>query len=281
MGLKEIAKAEKEKEVKSSKTKAEQFVTMLDEYCVSSDDSHASSKAIKPSSYYKCKRSIWYELLEFPAKGKKFARPQRIFAIGTATHEWVQEKILMKMSRERFGIELLTAEEMPSFKQDGIEFIKDHQSPAMELKFKDYRHTKKYPISAMIDGAFFWKDRDYLFEFKTIKSSGFDELFEPQTDHKLQGLLYSLCLGIRSIIFLYINKDTQGWKAFIVDYTEEQIEWVKEKVLEIESYIINLELPPKEVDDQCKWCGFSSMCKKDVGGQTFIEKDGYTVVLKV
>lgn len=268
MSLKNLAKKVKDDQKERSKTTEELFVAALDKYLEKSrgrsEEERPNKIAFNPSSVYKCQRQIWYKLKGFKGNKHVYARSARILEVGTALHEWVQTQVFQPMSEETGAtIKLLTLEELPAYGQDGIDFIREHHAPPMEVKFRDRRFTKVIPISAMTDGAFSFKQQDMLFEFKTINPDDFKLLIEPLKDHVKQGAVYSLSLGIKYVMFLYFNKGNQHWRAFLVEYTADQHDWVRDRLTTIEDYYLQDELPPKEESDQCKWCPFKSYCEKE------------------
>lgn len=271
MSLKDLAKKIKKEEKERNKPLEEKFLDAIDKYFidVANDEDEGHSLSIKPSSYYKCMRKLWYQLLGFPKKERKYARSQRILQVGTALHEWIQNDILMTMD----NIELIPIEELPNYGLEGVEFITEHDASPMEVKFKDYRHTKKYPVSAMTDGAIEFLNERFVFEFKTINSKDFDNLYEPLKDHIKQGAIYCIGTGLNKVMFLYMNKDNQQLKSFLVYYNDKQLNWAKSRIVSIEQYVLNLELPPKEPDDNCKWCEYKYLCDKDCAGKTFEEDE--------
>lgn len=268
MGLKNLAKQVREEEKSLKAPVQEKFVEALDQFIVRSRTRKAEErpvrKAFNPSSYYKCARMQWYKLQGVPEKKQRNARSERILEVGTALHEWVQTKVLMEIDAESDSlIHLVPKEEIPAYGKVGIEFIEEHNAAPTEVKFIDTRYTKEIPISAMVDGVIHFQGKDYLFEFKTINPKDYSTLIEVPSDYVKQGALYSLCTGISSVIFLFICKGTQNWKAFVIEYTDAQREWVVQRIQQIESHVLSGTLPDKEVSDQCKWCGYKMLCDKD------------------
>ena len=98
----------------------------------------------------------------------------------------------------------------------------------------------------MIDGALEYEGYPFIFEFKTINPKDFEYLIEPLQDHIKQGAMYSLCTGIRKVMFLYLCKGTQNLKAFTVDYRDDQLQWVINKIRGVEEKVLKNELPDKE-----------------------------------
>ena len=267
MSLKGVASRIKKEQKKANSSLAEQFIAALDNYLVTSrteeDKQRSSSIAFKPSSYYKCGRAVYYSLKGFPQKEKKYPRSVRILEMGTFIHQWVQEQVIMRFNeQENSPVKLIPVEELPSFGKAGVVFI-EHASPLMEVKFKDYRFTKEIPISAMIDGAIEFNNFSFVFEFKTINQEDYNTLIEPTKEHVKQGALYALSTGINSVMFVYYSKNKQDWKAFQVDYTKEQLDWVKKRLVDLEESVLTNSPPPKEPSDQCRWCGHKELCQAE------------------
>ena len=265
MGMKnlvgKIKKDQKEKDVSFE----DEFVKQIDTFLVAPPkEPRPVRRAFRPSSYYKCMRQTFYFLTGAQPKGKKYARSERILQVGTALHKWIQSDVLMEMAgTDDYPLSLLAVEELPSYGKAGIEFIQDPSVPPMEVKFVDTRFTDKFPISAMVDGSLTMKNKNFLFEFKTINPKDFDFLIEPLADHIKQGAIYSLCTGIHTVMFLYLCKGTQKLKGYTVKYTQRQLDWVVERIQQTEDYAINMNLPPKEVSQQCQWCSYKHLCDKE------------------
>lgn len=269
MSLKKLAKQVKKEQKEAERSFEELFLSALDGFFVrpSERSNRPQRLAFRPSSYYKCMRQTFYFLKNVKDKKKRYPRSERILQVGTALHEWIQTDVFMEMDKHPdSAIRLLAKEELPSWGDEGIEFIQEHQAPPMEVKFVDTRWTEVFPVSAMVDGALTFRNQNFLFEFKTINKQQFETMIEPLVDHIKQGAIYSLCTGITQVMFLYLCKDNQEFKAYLVTYGEPQLEWVKNRLVTTEDYAVRDELPPKEESDQCKWCGYKALCEKDSKG---------------
>lgn len=273
MSLKNLAKQVKKEQAEADKPFNLQFLSEIERYLVKSRVEARAKKyakkgkrlAFQPSSYYDCQRSVWYSLMNFPAKDNPTAISERWTEIGSVTHSWIQDEILAPMSKDSgFKISLVPKEELLVYGKDGIEFISEHGSSPVEIKFVDSRWTKKIPISAMIDGCINFGGRDFLYEFKTAKQEKYDPLIYPMKEHIKQGAIYSLCLGL-PVMFHYINKSNQQWKTFFIEYSQEQLDWVVKRINRIEDYYLRNELPPKEdSEENCRFCAYKNFCKKDL-----------------
>lgn len=284
-GLRKLAQSVKKEIKEANKPFEELFLEAVDTYLIKSrmhkEEEHGKSLSIKPSSYYKCVRKLWYELLQFPKKPKYYAKSIRTLENGTVLHEWIQTQVFMDMDKGDYAIKLLPAEELPAYGKPNIEFIKQHSAPDMEVKFKDYRFTDKYPVSAMIDGFMEFRGLRMLFEFKTINPQDFDLLYEPLKDHIKQGAIYALCLGIPRVMFVYYNKGNSEMKAYMIEYNDDQIAWAEARVRDIDDYTNNLDFPYKEEGKDCQYCSYSKICKDDYCGNEFnVDENGYKYYLK-
>lgn len=265
MSLKSLANKVKKENKEHDKTFEEKFIGQVDQFLVAPPKEERPTRlAFRPSSYAKCQRLVYYFLKGIKEKKKENPRSKRILEVGTALHEWIQTEVFMKMDLEDYQIKLVPKEELPSFGQEGIQFLEEHNAPPMEVKFLDHRWTEKFPISAMVDGSMTFMNKDMLFEFKTINPNDFDLLIEPLTDHIKQGAIYSLSTGVKSVMFLYLCKGTQQLKSYLITYRQEQLDWVVNRIRSIEGYVLRDELPPKEESKHCTWCGYKTLCDKNL-----------------
>lgn len=266
MSFMEFAKEIKKEMELNKRTEGEIFTDTLDQFIIDSKLQNIKKErlAFRPSSYYKCTRQVWYFLNEFPQDLKVDPQSERRLKVGTALHEWVQRDILMELDKNSSDFKLLKKEDMPVYGIEGIEFIDEHQAAETEIKFLDYRFSRIFPISAMIDGAFYFKGKNYIFEFKTIQPYDYKSLKEPLPDHKKQGAIYSLCLGIPNVMFLYLDKGTQRWKAFSTTYTDVHYNWIKRRIDMLEYYTEKKILPEKEVSRDCNYCPYKKFCDSNI-----------------
>jgi len=298
LSLKALAKRVKEEQAQMEKTVSEKFLEGIDSYLVKSrnakyeEESKFSGFYIRPSSYYKCLRQVWYKTLKFPSKDAFKAKGIRTLEIGTALHEWVQREIFMK---EDFPFKLIPPEEIPAFGTEGIDIFSKEQNrlenrPEMEIGWVDKRWTSKYHLYSIIDGALDVYSIYKLFEFKTINPDDYKYLYEPHDDYKKQAALYSLSLGIDDILFLYLNKGTSDWKVFEFHVTDEQKEWALNRIQKLDRHLVDLTLPEKEIQPlpkygaeatTCTWCPYRSLCDNNVCEAKFEDHNGFLVYSEV
>lgn len=263
MGLKDLVNQIRDEQKEQNKTTGEKFLGAMDSYILKGVKDVGGRKAFRPSSYYKCPRQVYYFLTGQKGKlGGKSARLQRIFAVGTQLHELFQDGMIMEYNKcEDFPIRILPAEELPRFEH--IEVIRQHGASDMEVKFLDRTWTNEFPVSAMVDGWVEFENTPMLLEFKTINTKDFEFLNQPLVDHRKQGAIYALCTGVMTVMFVYMNKNNQEWKAFDVTYTEEQLQWVKDTLSTIEGHVLRGDPPAIGEAKDCRFCPYKAICSED------------------
>lgn len=266
MSLKKLAQQIKKELKEQNKGLHEVFIEEFDLYLINKEKAKTKdvSLSFKPSQYYKCGRKLWYEFFDVEKTSEQiYARSVRILEVGTLLHQWIQDKIKEISDNDGF-LKIVPLEELPIYNVEGVEIIQEHNSHPIEVKFRDYRWTQQIPISAMVDGFFEIGNKRVIFEFKTINSKDFEYLYEPLKEHQKQGALYALCLGIKNVLFVYFNKDTQQMKAFLKEYNEKHLDWVKKRLLYLEKFVLTKKLPPKEPNEKdCAYCPYKKQCEED------------------
>lgn len=270
MGLGKLAKAIKVENKKADETLEGSLLKVIDSFfrAPAKDkgmEERVSRLAFRPSSIHKCARELYYFLSGEKEVEKVNPRSQRILEVGTALHEWIQEDVFMVMGKlAKFPVELLEDKDMYSYGMEGITYVKEHSAPPMEIKFVDTRWTEKFPISAMVDGALRFGGEDMLFEFKTINTKDFGILIEPKREHRIQGAVYALSTGIRKVLFVYLDKNTQDLKLYLVEYTQIQLDYIINRVQSIEECVVNKQVPDMESKGtNCIWCKYKHLCGKE------------------
>lgn len=224
---------------------------------------------IKPSDLGSpCYRKIYYSYLRTDPDQKIKPDQKRIFDIGDAVHgmigDWVLGAKLLIPYRD------LKTGEIPLSKWTG--------KPDMEFPIVvPELDIEKGKIDAIlkIDGEI------WIGEWKSSKSSKFEELTAAQDEHIIQANtyvhLFEYCLQrgdyahieelsgiteVKGVIFLYLNKDTSELKEFIVPKMDDSLEVVVEKIAKIKEFVDKKELPGK-TEHYCYFCPFNKKCKKE------------------
>ena len=205
----------------------------------------------------KCPRGIFFKFKKAP-KAEIEPEKLRIFEDG----HFLQQKILRALSAKG----LLRATEIP---------IPSHEFIA----------GKADAIISDSEGI------PYVLEIKSISGRmNFQKLNPKATfpQHINQLQLYLHFFKIKKGILIYINKDTQELKEFILDYEPEKVEklleWAEKLKNKIEENTIPLRLPNWPKDWECQGCVFAEICKlageKEMSWEEFlrkIESDGNSI----
>lgn len=181
----------------------------------------------------KCARSIFFKFKKAPRKELE-ARVLRMFDHGNHIHQL----IMNALSAVR-KIHLVAAE---------------INIPPQEI------------ISGRADAILSLDNELYILDIKSINSMIFGKLKAPKEDHTNQLQLYLHFFNIPKGIILYVSKDTQDLKEFLVSYDAK----VSEKLLKnlqglktkIETDTIPQPLPEKPDNWQCKYCQFADICDR-------------------
>jgi CRISPR/Cas system-associated exonuclease Cas4 (RecB family) len=236
---------------------AEDFRADL-EYCIEQENKreYIPSKSFKPSGISGCKRSLFYELTGIrPDEEPPNVNLTGICESGTDRHETIQYYV-MKMRKHNIDCEWV----------DVGQYVKDNNIPHTEIVSQNGNETKlynkAYNLRFLCDGLIKYKGEYYILEIKTESSNKFNMHTEPWPEHILQASCYSLVLQVPKVIFLYENRDICSKKAMLVNVTSEMKEHIRNIIWQVERYIDDDIIPPKE-PDKCKYCKYQSQCRKD------------------
>ena len=118
----------------------------------------------------------------------------------------------------------------------------------------------------VFDSILSWEDELYVLDIKSMNSFLFKNLIQPKQENVFQLQLYLHFFGIKKGILLYVNKDTQELKEFIILY-DRVLSTKLLKDLESLKTKIDLNTIPKRLlsypkDKECQFCQFREICKK-------------------
>ena len=121
-------------------------------------------------------------------------------------------------------------------------------------------------ISGRADAILSWENELYVLDIKSMNSFLFKNLVQPKQENIFQLQLYLHFFGIKKGILLYVNKDTQELKEFIVFYdkilAEKLLKDLESLKTKIDSSIIPKRLSDYPKDKECQFCQFREICKK-------------------
>ena len=116
----------------------------------------------------------------------------------------------------------------------------------------------------------------YVLDIKSMNSMVFRNLSQPKEENIDQIQLYLHFFKIAKGILLYVNKDTQGLKEFLVDYEPKRAQSLLANLAnlktKIDSNIVPERIPIYPDDWQCQYCQFKEICSLAGGGELDWEK---------
>jgi len=111
----------------------------------------------------------------------------------------------------------------------------------------------------------------YVLDIKSINGQIFNSLNEPKPEHINQIQLYLHFFKQKKGILLYVNKDTQELKEFLVNYSSEialpLLEELKNLKTKIDKNVVPDQIPTWPDDWQCQYCQFKSICSLAGSGE--------------
>jgi len=111
----------------------------------------------------------------------------------------------------------------------------------------------------------------YVLDIKSMNSMIFRNLTEPKEENVDQLQLYLHYFKIPQGILLYVNKDNQELKEFIVAYDKKRVLNLLASLEDLKEKIDSEILPPRLADYpgnwQCRYCQFREICGMSNGGE--------------
>lgn len=212
---------------------------------IRSDNARLPHKTFAPSSF-RCDRRSWFRLRgTVPDTIKSPDITHRFIAdCGTACHEIVQGAIA-KSFADRWI--------------DPADYISSATLPyemsceSTESKFEKTITVNYPPVRFACDGILKFDDEYTLLEIKSCESGTWMSLTEPRDEHIDQVKLYATLLNIKTVLFLYIDRQYGQVKCYEVRITDSDIEYVKQKMERV-LYFVEKNLAPEGLPVGDKWC---------------------------
>ncbi|UZE93161.1 MAG: PD-(D/E)XK nuclease family protein [Candidatus Nealsonbacteria bacterium] len=185
----------------------------------------------------KCPRAIFYKFKKAPKEDME-ARILRLFEHGDYIHQLIMKPLLSLRKIHVVASEVnIPPKELIAGRADAI----------------------------ISDG----KDL-YIVDIKSMNSMIFRNLKEPKVENVDQLQLYLHFFKVSKGILLYVNKDSQELKEFLVDYDKNRARGLLKKLTElkrkIDSNIIPSQLADYPLSWQCRYCPFKEVCQMTGGG---------------
>jgi len=110
----------------------------------------------------------------------------------------------------------------------------------------------------------------YVLDIKSMNSMIFKNLAEPKEENVNQLQLYLHYFKVPKGILLYVNKDNQELKEFVISYDQKKAKSLLDGLAELKNKI-DSEILPCRLSDypdnwQCKYCQFREICDMANGG---------------
>jgi CRISPR/Cas system-associated exonuclease Cas4 (RecB family) len=192
----------------------------------------------------KCQRATFFKFKKAPRK-KMEPRILRIFDHGDYIHQLIMKSL--------FGVRKIHV------------VASEVNMPPMEI------------ISGRADAILSIDNNLYVLDIKSMNSMVFRNLTFPKEENLYQIQLYLHYFKIKKGILLYVDKDQQELKEFIVDYDKELCEKLIVGFQKLKSKI-EVNVVPCALSDypdnwQCSYCPFREIC--DIAGPKEIKWDQF------
>ena len=179
----------------------------------------------------KCPRAVFFRFKNAPREPVE-ARIMRIFENG----EHIHRNIFNILYRLRIGV----TTEIPI--------------PPQEI------------ISGRADAILCINNENYVLDIKSMNSMIFRKLMEPKEENVYQIQFYLHYFNIKKGILLYIDKDQQEIKEFVVEYDETLVKSLLDKFYALKADVEANKIPARMAEYprnwQCNYCQFKDVCKK-------------------
>ncbi|MEK7658745.1 MAG: PD-(D/E)XK nuclease family protein [Patescibacteria group bacterium] len=178
----------------------------------------------------KCPRAVFFKFKNAPREPMD-ARILRIFEHG----EHIHRNIFNVLYRLRIGV------------------TTEISIPSQEI------------ISGRADAILCINNENYVLDIKSMNSMIFRNLNQPKEENIYQIQLYLHYFNIKKGILLYIDKDQQNIKEFVVDYDAELVKSLLDKFYSLKTKVEENIVPERMQDYpknwQCQYCQFKDICK--------------------
>lgn len=196
-----------------------------------------------------CQRRLVYDRLGFPKEPTKSrAEWIRDRDVGTAMHTFYENKL----------------------EKAGILIKKEGTLPA-----------NPYEIGARFDGIIQLGDEKIIVELKTVKERYWKEVPKGDKfrDHYAQSQMYLHFLGFPHALIVYINRNSNEIKEFLIGYDPVMVQEVLNRTTRLKLYKDSSIIPrwqPSKLE--CGFCAFTSICA--LHGPDEVQLEGNEVGVK-
>lgn len=237
-----------------------QFVSDLKRSIELTDQKEARkpSQSYKPSSL-NCIRNMYYQRIGIEPESESNAVLIGICEAGTDRHNRVQEAVI-HMKDNGIDCEYINV----------AEFVKQRNLSDIDIVSQQGHETKlfhkKLLMSFLCDGIIRYKNKYFILEIKTESLNKWFNRSDVAEAHKNQGIAYSLAFGLDNVLFLYINRDSCDYKAFLFCVTDEMRKELANKIKTCEKHVQENKAPKKPnnlTKGTCSYCNYKKQCRLD------------------
>ena len=121
-------------------------------------------------------------------------------------------------------------------------------------------------MSFLTDGIIKYKNKYFIFEFKTETANKWYGRMGVDPGHKHQAIAYSINFGIDQVLFVYENRDNCQKKCYLFEVTSDMKQDILGYISNCDNYISENKVPPKPAEANgkfCQYCGYRKVCDKD------------------
>lgn len=214
------------------------------------------SQTLKPSGM-NCMRASYYQVMGIePDKANSSFNMVGICNAGSDIHVRIQTAVT-QMKENGMDCEWVDVEEFVTSR--GLDYLTIRDKTGTETKLYDTR----YNISFMCDGIIKYKNKYYILELKTETSNKWYTRNAVDPKHYHQAMSYSNSLQLNDVLFVYIDRDMLNMKAFIFNVTDDMRKEIVDYAVSVAGYVERQIAPPKPDKVNCKYCIYTSQCRKD------------------
>jgi len=224
-----------------------------------------SSHSYKPSGM-NCIRQSYYQLVgKEPDKEESSYCLVGICNSGSDIHERVQQQVI-DMKENGMDCEYVNVADFVESR--GLDYLEVRKRPdPSKGQYETKLFNKELNISFLCDGIIRYKGKYYILELKTETQYKWMSRDGVNPEHYNQARTYSLNLGLKDVIFVYISRDNLDMKAFMYTPTKDEKQGILDYIHECDGYVDRNIAPPKPENvskKACTYCKYKSYCKANM-----------------
>jgi hypothetical protein len=241
----------------------ESFVNAMDLAIKEAGKPRVSRANIKPSKSG-CLRQMYYILTQAPVSGKESVNPDMYLIQQDGTYMHTVTQGILK-DAEKQGIEMLDpAIEVAKAQAQGIKTVVRPSTHDADNPFELACYNENFDISFKFDGVGIFMKKKFILEIKNEDHFKWIKRTRPEDEHIApQGVMYSICLGIDYVLFLYVGRNYKKRKAYLVEITEAMKENQILRVKIVKYCVANKIVPMREKHKGCTYCNHKKLCTQD------------------